>query len=622
MLTIAWYLLKVVICSGILYVYYFAALRNRVFHQWNRFYLLTSIALSMLAPLVKINIRNAVAEKGTVIQMLQTITASDEAAIKYTKSYGLHVNFVTLINTSYLLITLLLLSIFFISLFKIKRLKKRYPETKVQDISFIATDAKGTPFSFLNSIFWNNAIDLNSKPGQQIFNHEIAHIKEKHSYDKIFMSLLLTVTWINPFFWLMRKELNMIHEFIADKRAVEDNDTNAFAEMVLQTVYPGQKFTITNNFFYSPLKRRIIMLTKNRNTKVSYLSRLLVLPVAAIVFFAFTLKIKSAVGVALYNGETITVVIDAGHGGNDNGAVSIKGLTEKDINLSIAKKIFAVNSNSHIKILLTRDNDKPISVQDRVRFSKANNADIFISIHVNLEENNSAKNGFSVIIDKTNNAKTQLLASSIIHEIKNTYTIADEIGTSQNNVWVLANNSCPAALIECGYISNSTDEAFITNSANQEKIARNILNAVEKFAMNLENAGSENILKVSDNDTVRNMYYKNKMVTRLESNNKKIKVTYQDGTKETITQQEADKRGFIFPPPPPPPPESPPAPPVYPVAPPPPPIPPVPPVSDLKANASFTIDGKISSTEKAKDIDARRIKSVNVIKGGNALAKK
>ena len=68
--------------------------------------------------------------------------------------------------------------------------------------------------------------------------------------------------------------------------------------------------------------------------------------------------------------KTITVVIDAGHGGADNGARSANGLKEKDITLSIAKKIAVLNSNEHINILLSRDNDQTISVRDRVHFAK------------------------------------------------------------------------------------------------------------------------------------------------------------------------------------------------------------------------------------------------------------
>jgi N-acetylmuramoyl-L-alanine amidase len=387
MITIAWYFLKVIICSGILCGYYFLALRNKAFHRWNRFYLLAAIVISLLVPIMKINIFSTGEDKGTVVQVLQTISYGDEAVIEYSHSSGFELSTENMVEGGFILISATFLFMFFLSIYKIKRLRKKYPETKIEDVSFINTNEKGTPFSFFKSIFWNRAIDLHSKSGQQIFNHEIAHIKEKHSYDKIFMNIVMIFFWINPFFWLMRKELYMIHEFIADKEALEDSDINAFAEMILQTVYPGQHFSSTNPFFYSPIKRRILMLTKNKNPKVSYISRLLVLPLAGILFFAFTLKIKNSTtnfNTNLYDGKTITVVIDAAHGGKDKGAVNAEGIKEKDITLSIARRISALNSNAQIKILLSRDNDEYIPVKERVVFARNNKANQFISIHTEL----------------------------------------------------------------------------------------------------------------------------------------------------------------------------------------------------------------------------------------------
>ncbi len=386
------------------------------------------------------------------------------------------------------LVSAIFLFIFFLSLYRIERLKKKFPARKFKDISFIETNAKGTPFSFFKNIFWNKAIDIHSTSGQQIFNHEIAHVKEKHSYDKIFLNIVLVFFWINPFFWLIRKELYMIHEFIADKEALEDSDVNAFAEMILHTIYPGQNFSLANNFFYSPLKRRLLMLAKNKNPRVSYISRLLVLPLAAIVFFAFTLKVKNR-NPNLYDGKTITVVIDAGHGGDDNGAVSNDGIKEKDITLAIARKIAESNSNSHIQILLSRKDDYPLSVKDRVEFAKSNGADMFISLHVNTAADKQL-NGFSVLIDKDNGKQNLLLGSALINELRKTYNTQDQLGARAKGVWVLDHNSCTAALVECGYLSNSSDEAFITNSANQDKIAEDVLEAINEYASSRRKCGN------------------------------------------------------------------------------------------------------------------------------------
>eukprot|EP01036_Dinobryon_divergens_P003642 gene3642-4819_t len=80
-------------------------------------------------------------------------------------------------------------------------------------------------------------IDPESANGQRMLAHELTHIRERHSFDKLFTELLLCVFWMNPFFWLMRKELDMIHEFLADRKAIANQDGRAFAEMILQAIH-------------------------------------------------------------------------------------------------------------------------------------------------------------------------------------------------------------------------------------------------------------------------------------------------------------------------------------------------------------------------------------------------
>ena len=494
MITFAWYLLKVIMCSGILYGYYYLALRNKIFHRWNRFFLLASIVLALAVPLMKINIQKPGADKGTVVRMLQTINNGDDIIIEYSRSNGLQLSSGNIIGTGYLLISGLFLSFFLLALYKIFRLKKKYPGTRLNRINFISTDAKGTPFSFFNSIFWNNAIDLQSRQGHQIFNHEIAHVREKHSYDKVFVNVVLLFFWINPFFWLMQKELSMIHEFIADKEALDD-DINAFAEMVLQTVYPGQHFSMTNNFFHSPLKRRLTMFTKNKNPEVSYASRLLVLPLAAVVFFAFTLKMKTTTS-NHYSGKKITVVIDAGHGGSDDGVIE-NNIKEKDLNLSIAKEIKELNKNENLNIILSRSGDELMTVKDRTKFAAENKADLFVSVHMDAEENKNAHSGLNIFIPKDDNAylkESKLLGSAIVESFKNKYQLQvnDYLQQREQGIWVLKANQYPSVLIETGFITTQTDLDYVAKPENQQTIAENILKGIEKYA-------EQNLLNRSDN---------------------------------------------------------------------------------------------------------------------------
>lgn len=295
MLPFFWYMLKVIICSGILLGYYWLFLRNKIFHQYNRFYLLATLLLSLLLPLLKIGFWQHDAQSGQVIRVLQAVSSGDEymsnILVTAKTNHWTAQDFYTI---AYWVVCSIFLIIMLRTLFMIWRLLKSYPVQLIDDVSFINTDNSSTPFSFLKFIFWNSNINLNSNPGRQIFKHEVAHIQEKHTYDKLLVNGILVFCWCNPFFWFYKKELNMIHEFIADKKAVEDSDTAAFAAMILQAAYPGYRFDLTNQFFYSPIKRRLLMLSNNKNPKVNYAGRVMALPLAILIFAAFTLKTKPA----------------------------------------------------------------------------------------------------------------------------------------------------------------------------------------------------------------------------------------------------------------------------------------------------------------------------------------
>ena len=500
MLTICFLLLKVMICSGILYGYYYIALRNKVFHRWNRFYLLATVVLSLIIPFIKINIsQNNFASTPKVFQFLNEVNSRDEftgsQVIPITLHKNIHIQQFTPAETSqvdYFLLTLLpyacvsliLLSILFQALLKIQKIKHRYPVTIIEGINFRNTDVNGTPFSFFRNIFWNKKIDVQSAIGKQIFQHELIHIREKHSQDKMFINLVLILLWFNPFFWLIKRELNMIHEFIADQGALENGDSDAFAAMVLQAAYPRTQFRITNNFFYSPIKRRLTMLVKKKNPKLSYIGRLLVLPVAAIIFLAFTLRMKTSNSDPLNSLGKIVVVIDAGHGGEDKG-ISNDGVHEKDITLAIAKKIEELNTNPHIEIILTRAEDNSLSEEARKYITTTQNVDAFISIHA--DDNTYMNSGISFWITKKDTLMYQsvMLGSNLVQTFideKFDLPIGFQVVRTEKPISILNLMHGPAIMIEVGSLSNAKDLQYLIKKENQDQIARNILKSIESYA--------------------------------------------------------------------------------------------------------------------------------------------
>jgi hypothetical protein len=288
------YLLKMAICSGLLTGYYYLALRNRAFHQWNRFYLLCTVLLSLTVPLLQFTVFHDGDGKGAAIQLLETVGSGDEYVVYVTRNNAPSISLEQGLVLSYVIISVVLLITLALSLLKLRALIKKHAMQTIQNIQFINAEVKGTPFSFFHYIFWNPSIDLQSENGSRIFQHELAHVRERHSVDKLLMQLVLICFWCNPFFWLVRHELRMIHEFIADRKALDQRDASALAAMILQAAYPTRYNQLINSFFHQSIKRRIHMLAKNPNPRFSYISRVLFIPLAACLVLAFSVRTKPA----------------------------------------------------------------------------------------------------------------------------------------------------------------------------------------------------------------------------------------------------------------------------------------------------------------------------------------
>ncbi|MEZ2445244.1 TonB family protein [Chitinophaga sp. RCC_12] len=273
------YLSKVIICSAVLYGYYYIALRNNRFHQWNRYYLVLITLVSLLTPLLQIPLPGQAAETSTVLSYTTRIVNIRETVIP--ANPGISSGMV--LNILYIVVIALLLTRTLISLFRIKNLIRRSQVQEIPPYRFVKNKDIKAPFSFFRYIFWDQQTSLNSPEGQQIFKHELVHLQEKHSTDKLFMELVTAVCWINPFFHLIKRELALVHEFLADKKAAGE-EIAGYAQTILQMAFQSKQFSITNDFFHPPIKRRILMLTQFHTPRFSYLRRIMVLPLATFIF--------------------------------------------------------------------------------------------------------------------------------------------------------------------------------------------------------------------------------------------------------------------------------------------------------------------------------------------------
>jgi N-acetylmuramoyl-L-alanine amidase len=296
--------------------------------------------------------------------------------------------------------------------------------------------------------------------------------------------------WFNPFFYLMKRELRTIHEFLADEFAVAGNEPMDYAELLLVHSIGRKKAGLTSPMFQETIKRRIIMITHFGKARYGFMRRLMILPVVLFLFCAFGLRdVRPSASGVRPAAASITVMVDAGHGGIDPGAVGGGTLREKDLTLQLAQKIKALGSQYNLTVILTRNSDilpgnavnKRQGLENRVAMAKEAGARAFISLHVNNtgdDEHPLRTTGYEAYVSKRRDSRgSELLAAALLKRLGPIYTTFDQIQKrSEEGIYVLDQNTCPATVLECGYIDNPKDVKFFQD--NQESIARSILQGI------------------------------------------------------------------------------------------------------------------------------------------------
>lgn len=479
--------LKSVICAALFYVYYRLVLRDKRFHYYNRFYLLGAVLISLTVPFLRLQWFTLYSSNTNAIQLLQVINSAGEQEQVIQKSHaGLSPE--NWLLAGVLLVTMIMLILLVMRVWSLFQLKQRYPVIPINGCSLIHTDLQQAPFSFFRNIFWRTDISLEDKTGRQMLQHELTHVRQRHSWDKLFMQLVLSVCWFNPFLWLIRRELYLVHEFIADQEAIGEKDTSAFAAMLLQATYGNRVFSPAQSFYFSPIKRRLRMLTASGKTRFSYLRRVMALPLfaAMVILFAFRIQQETSGYTIVRANAPFTLVVDAGHGGADDGAIGINGLKEKVINLEISRKIKALSGDYGINVILTRETDIAMTPAEKVNFSNTQQADAFISVHTSVKAPriSAEKSGVEVFIspDNTSYEKSITLGSAVIQSLDEKFTVNKPLMQAATGIWVLKKNIKPAILIEAGFIDNAADVRILTDPAGVEMMARKILEGVVLYA--------------------------------------------------------------------------------------------------------------------------------------------
>lgn len=278
------FMLKSSISMIALYSVYLIFLKNETFFSLNRFYLLGTLIMSLLIPLIKIPIYDIAAFNKTFTFSLNDIIISNN---NMNNNQLDTFNLINVALISYVSISGFLFIRLIIRLIQIYFIYKKGIIQKLENTNIVRTNYDILPFSFYKTIFINPQ-KLSDDDNNKIITHELVHVKELHTIDMILVEIINILMWFNPAVWLIKSSLRATHEYIADRNVILKTENKIeYQKLLLKEAFGGYQFDFTNNFNLSLIKRRITMMTKNVSTRTARLKVLFVLPVAVILLFAF-----------------------------------------------------------------------------------------------------------------------------------------------------------------------------------------------------------------------------------------------------------------------------------------------------------------------------------------------
>ncbi len=278
------YLLKLSINLAAVFVFYYFVLRKLTFYNWNRYYLLLYLLLSFCIPLIDVSdlLNQNNLQHAQLVQWVPALDNTHYTTVADTSFYSLQ-NLLLLLLLLGMLTGIIRLCIQFISFCK---LKKKANALYADEITIYQVDADIIPFSFGKSIFVNQQLHTESEL-QEIIRHEFVHVKQQHSVDIILCELLCIINWYNPFAWLLKNAVRQNLEFIADDKVLQNGIDKKSYQYMLLKVTGNKQFTITSQFNFSSLKKRIAMMNKMKTARPHLIKFLFVVPLLAVMLLAF-----------------------------------------------------------------------------------------------------------------------------------------------------------------------------------------------------------------------------------------------------------------------------------------------------------------------------------------------
>jgi hypothetical protein len=270
---------------GMFYLSYFFLLRKETFFNSNRWFLLAGLISSVVLPLVVFT---------KIVWVDPTPTNFDWSKIPVTtpiENEDFEINWYFVFAVVYSIGILVFLMKFAFDFYSLSKVLKGKTIQRQADFKFIDVTENVSPFSYFNSIVYNSSLYSDTEL-ENILEHEKVHSTQNHTVDVLISRMFCIVFWFNPLMWLYKKAIVQNLEFIADSEASKNiSDKKAYQLTLLKITTQENCVAITNHFYQSLIKKRIVMLNKNQSNKRNSWKYAAVLPLLGAFLFFFQIKV-------------------------------------------------------------------------------------------------------------------------------------------------------------------------------------------------------------------------------------------------------------------------------------------------------------------------------------------
>jgi TonB family protein len=287
--TLLVYMLKSSLCLAAFYLFYRLLLSRETFHRFNRIALIGLMILSCVVPFIELSVGNAPVVSRQMLSVEEIIMmASMNAEVSVAQAESERVVWPLIVIAIYLIGMVAFVVREAWSACAVCRLMRSGKVAAEENgVKTVVIDGDISPFSWMNYIIISRE-DYENPDCRSILTHERAHIRLHHSYDILLSDICIALQWFNPASWLIKRELQQIHEFEADDAVLKSGiDAKNYQLLLIKKAVGARLYSIANSLNQSSLKKRITMMFKKKSNPWARAKYAFVLPMTAVAVVAF-----------------------------------------------------------------------------------------------------------------------------------------------------------------------------------------------------------------------------------------------------------------------------------------------------------------------------------------------